>query len=83
MGGSAYMSGYDGGSPALCGINVGDSGAGIHAGLAVLIAIAHKKLTGKGQYIETPMSDAVTCLCRSGFTKYYKDRQFQKAGKYL
>ena len=70
FGGSAYISGYENEVPMLCGINVADSGSGIHATLTTLLAILERKLTGKGQFIETPMRDAVVCLTRKAFAEY-------------
>lgn len=80
MGGSAYICGYEDKDPMLCGINIADSGSGIHAGLTILLAILHKKLTGKGQFIETPMRDTVVCMCRDRFAELAMTGHVRRAG---
>lgn len=80
FGGSAYLSGYEDEAPMLCGINVADSGSGIAAGLTLVLAILEKKLTGKGQFIETPMRDAVVNLCRNGFAEYAANGTVKRHG---
>lgn len=79
-GGSAYLSGYEDFLPMLCAINVGDSGAGIHSGLAVLLALLHKKVTGRGQFVETPMQESVAAECRRAFAEYYATGNVRRAG---
>ena len=70
-GGSAYLNGYEDYLPMMSGLNIGDSGTSTHTAVSMLLAILQKKLTGKGQYIETPMQNAVTVNCRAGFGEYY------------
>jgi len=70
-GGSAYTCGYEDHDPMLCGINVADTGVAIHAAMAISIAILQRKLTGKGQFIETPMQNAVVVNCSKFFAEYY------------
>lgn len=70
-GGAASTCGYENLYPMLCGINVADSGAAIHAAMAICIALLKRKITGKGQYMECPMQNAVTVECRPFFAEYY------------
>lgn len=70
-GGSGYLSGYEDYLPMMCGINVADTGTATHTALTIAMAVLQKRLTGKGQYIETPMQYAVIANCRKGFVDYY------------
>lgn len=80
-GGSASVCGYENMYPMLCGINVADSGGAIHAAMAITIAILQRKLTGKGQYIETPMQNAVAVECRPFFAEYFaRNGKVRRAG---
>ena len=80
FGGSAYISGYENEVPMLCGINVADSGSGIHATLTTLLAILERKLTGNGQFIETPMRDTVVCLTRKAYAEYAANGSVKRHG---
>lgn len=71
-GGGAYLCGYEDLEPMMCGINVADSGAAIHNAMAIVAACLYKKLTGKGQYIEAPMQNAVVIECRDALAQYYE-----------
>ena len=79
-GGSGYLSGYEDYLPMMCGVNVADSGTAIHAALTIALAVLQKKLTGKGQYIETPMQYAVVANCRAGFIDRYATGKARRAG---
>ena len=70
-GGAAGTCGYEDLDPMLCGINVADSGAAIHAAMAISIAILRQKVTGEGLYMECPMQNAVAAECRPFFAEYY------------
>ncbi len=71
-GGGAALCGYEDLDPMMCGINVADSGAAIHNAMGIVAACLYKKLTGKGQYIEAPMQNAVTVECRDALAQYYE-----------
>lgn len=70
--GAASLCGYEDMDPMMCGINVADSGAAAHTAMTIMMAILKKKLTGKGQYIEASMQDAVMVECRGAFAEYYE-----------
>ncbi len=79
-GGSTYLSGYEDGVPMLCGINVADSGTGIHTAVGILTALLYRKITGKGQKVETSMQNTVIAECRRMFAEYSFLGKVRRAG---
>ena len=71
-GGLTGLCGYEGMDPMMCGINASDSGLAIQTAMTIMMAVLQKKLTGKGQYIESSLADCVTAICRSAFADYYE-----------
>ena len=47
------LSGYEGQGPSEIGISYADPNAGIFGAVAVMMALLHRKRTGRGQYIES------------------------------
>ena len=60
--GLSAMTGYAGGPPQEVGISYGDPNSGIHAAVAVTAALAARKRTGKGQYIDVSLWESVAAL---------------------
>ena len=79
-GGSTFLGGVEDGGAMLCGINIADSGSGIHLAMAVSAALLRRKLTGKGEFIEFSMQEAVTSQCRRAFPEYYATGNVRRAG---
>jgi len=70
-GGGTFLTGLEDGDPMLCGINVGDSGAAIMAGMLLSAAVLRRKVTGEGCFLECPMQNAVVSESRQSFAEYY------------
>lgn len=71
-GGLTSLCGYEDMDPMMCGINISDSGLAIQTAMTIMMAVLQKKLTGKGQYIESSLGDCVTAICRAAFAEYYE-----------
>ena len=68
--GLSSLSGYAGGTPQEVGISYGDPNSGIHAAAAVCAALAARKRTGEGQYIDVSLFDAMTALVAEGWMDF-------------
>ncbi|PWK52714.1 CaiB/BaiF CoA transferase family protein [Silicimonas algicola] len=58
-GGSLSVTGDADGRPLTPGVNVGDTGSGLHCSVGILSAIIQRQRTGRGQRIEIIMQEAV------------------------
>ncbi|MFZ5555426.1 MAG: formyl-CoA transferase [Pseudomonadota bacterium] len=76
MGGSMSTTGFSDGPPLVTGAQIGDSGTGLHLAIGILAALHQRNTSGKGQYVEVAMMDAVMNLCRVKF----RDHQRLKNG---
>jgi len=68
--GLASLSGYQGLGPSEVGLSYGDPNAGLHAALAVLAALWHKRRTGEGQYIDMSQWEAAIGLSAEGLMSH-------------
>jgi formyl-CoA transferase len=57
--------------PLKSGVTIGDSGTGLHLGMAILAAYIERLRTGRGQYVEVSMQDAMVNFCRTAFLAHY------------
>ncbi len=72
MGGAMSTTGVPEGPPFVTGAQIGDSGTGLHLVIGLLAALQHRHQSGKGQYVEVAMMDAVMNLCRVKFRDHQR-----------
>lgn len=58
-GGSVSITGDAGVRPVRPGVNVGDTGTGLHCAIGILAALIHRNTTGVGQQVEVTMQESV------------------------
>src|SRR5499427_3665346 len=66
--GGMSVTGYPDRPPGVTGVNVGDSGTGMHLTIAILAALVQRQQTGRGQLVEVAMQEAVLNITRVKFT---------------
>lgn len=59
VGGALSTTGEPGGRPLKPGVNIGDTGAGLHAAIGILAALHQRDVCGRGQRIEVAMQESV------------------------
>ncbi len=68
--GLSALTGYPGGPPQELGVSIGDPNAGITAVAATCAALAARKRTGQGQYIDVALWSAAAVLAAEGWMEY-------------
>lgn len=68
--GLSALTGYPGGPPQELGVSIGDPNAGITAAAAVCAALAVRKRTGQGQYLDVALWSAAAVLAAEGWMEY-------------
>jgi crotonobetainyl-CoA:carnitine CoA-transferase CaiB-like acyl-CoA transferase len=75
MGGMMSVTGErddaEGGGPQKVGIALADIMTGMYATVAILAAVNHKHVTGKGQYIDMALLDSIVALGSNQITGYF------------
>jgi formyl-CoA transferase len=66
--GAMSITGYPDRPPVVTGVNVGDAGTGMHLTIAILAALVQRQMTGRGQFVEVAMQEAVLNITRVKFT---------------
>ena len=66
-GGSMSVTGFPGNRPVKPGVNVGDTGAGLHCCIGILAALHQRQTTGEGQRIQISMQECVTNFGRIAY----------------
>ncbi|MBM3450806.1 MAG: CoA transferase [Armatimonadetes bacterium] len=81
MGGLMYTCGADGGPPTWLGVALGDIVSGMWAAHAITIALYQRIRTGKGQYIDVSMYDAMAGLAERSISAYSLTRHVLQRGR--
>ncbi len=74
MGGLMWVTGMLGGGPVRAGIAVADVSAGIYAATGILIALAERERSGRGQWVQTSLLEAQIALMDFQAARYLIDR---------
>ena len=70
MGGLRYVNGEPDRPPARAGISIGDSLAGLHGALGVMMALHHRHATGRGQVVDVSIYESVLAVMENTITEY-------------
>lgn len=70
MGGLRYITGEPDRPPARAGISIGDSLAGLHAALGVMMALHGRHRTGRGQVVDAAIYESVLSVMENLITEY-------------
>jgi crotonobetainyl-CoA:carnitine CoA-transferase CaiB-like acyl-CoA transferase len=73
MGGLMGVTGMPGGGPVRAGIAVADMSAGIYAATGILIALAERECSGRGQWVQTSLLEAQIALMDFQAARYLID----------
>jgi benzylsuccinate CoA-transferase BbsF subunit len=68
--GLSSLTGYAGGPPQELGISYGDPNSGITAAVAICAALAARRRTGRGQYIDVSLWESMAALVPEGWMEY-------------
>jgi crotonobetainyl-CoA:carnitine CoA-transferase CaiB-like acyl-CoA transferase len=84
VGGALGVTGRPGTPPAIPVNIIADfAGGGMHAALAICLAIIARERTGRGQDIDISMSDGVLSLMTMAFTTYFASGQAIRPGEHM
>ena len=73
MGGLMWVTGTPGSGPMRAGIAVADSSAGIYAATGILIALAERESSGRGQWVQTSLLEAQIAMMDFQAARYLVD----------
>lgn len=81
MAGLFDITGTQEGGPAIPGVQIADSVAGMNAALAILMALIHRENTGKGQYLDISMFDGVIAWLFDAARYHFAENEVPGRGK--
>jgi formyl-CoA transferase len=70
MGGMRYVTGYPDRAPVRVGISIGDSLAALFGVIGALVALQHRAQSGRGQYVDVALYEAVFAMMESMLPEY-------------
>ncbi len=70
MGGMRHITGFPGRPPTRIGISIGDSLAAMYATIGALSALHYRELTGRGQVVDSAITEAVFAMMESSVAEY-------------
>jgi len=70
MGGLRYLTGEPDRPPVRVGLAMGDTLAGLFTAFGILAALRHRDVTGRGQVVDTGLTDAVVAVLESVLAEY-------------
>jgi formyl-CoA transferase len=78
MSGIMSATGHEGGAPVKVGIPITDLGAGLFATFGILCALRARRVTGRGQFVDTSLFEAGLALSQWEATEYWFTGQTPK-----
>ena len=79
MAGLRYLTGEPDRVPVRTGISIGDTLAGLHGVIGVLVALRHRDITGRGQVIDTALYESVFNVMESLVPEYTENGVIRQA----
>jgi crotonobetainyl-CoA:carnitine CoA-transferase CaiB-like acyl-CoA transferase len=73
MGGLMWITGEPGSGPMRAGAAIADSSAGIYAAVGILVALAERERSGRGQWVHTSLLQAQIAICDFQAARYLVD----------
>ena len=79
LGGLMSVTGERGGRPMRAGIAVADSSAGVYAAVGILIALAERERSGKGQWVQTSLLQSMIAMTDFQAARYLVEGSVPRA----
>lgn len=84
MGGLRYLSGYPDRPPVRVGISIGDTLAGLHAALGIMMALHQRDRSGRGQVVDSSIFESVLAMMESLIPEYARAGKVrERSGSFL